>query len=62
MNCPGVKKGLVSEDYIKNAMALWSDNITQREWVEEYVKNDNPKNYDWISIDDYLNYKNSIKQ
>ena len=57
MNCPAVRKGLVSKRFIQHAIRARQENMPNKEWIREYVTKDEPRNYEWMTIEKYKAYR-----
>jgi Fe-S-cluster containining protein len=63
LKCPAVKKGLVDKRFINSSIRLWKSNWPTKKWLIENSKdNKNKKMYKWITIDEYLRYRNKLKK
>lgn len=60
MRCPAVKKGLVSDSFIRQATKTWREKMPSRAWIGEYLANDDEKNYDWIGLADYRAHRRAL--
>ena len=60
LKCPAVKKGLIDKRFLNYAMKLWKNNWPDKAWIIKNAKDNNNKIYNWMTIDDYLTYRNKI--
>jgi len=63
LKCPAVKKGIIDRRFINKAITLWKENWPSKTWLEENAKdNKNSKMYNWITLEEYFNYKNKLNK
>jgi len=58
--CPAVRKGLVTDEFIQQAIKTWRNAELSKEWIKEYLEHDNLLNYAWISISEYEKHRKLV--
>lgn len=63
LKCPAVKKGLIDDRFLNYARRLWKSNWPSESWIRKNSEdNRNEKMYEWITIDEYVLYRNNLRK